>query len=154
MDYSRKRLVKIPEERNSLRNINARQTYAHKLEFINNDNLVFFYETGINLNQSRNYGYSQKNTLAVKIVKNNRGKNVSSMLAMKKGIINFEIKNGSFNGESFISFIENKLASHFQNNNDDLLIVNNCSFHYRSDVIARLDSWILNIVSYLHIRLN
>ncbi|KAG0439508.1 hypothetical protein DMUE_2387 [Dictyocoela muelleri] len=52
MGYSRKRLVKIPEERNSIRNIDARQTYSNELEFINDENLVFLDETGINLNQS------------------------------------------------------------------------------------------------------
>ncbi|KAG0439509.1 hypothetical protein DMUE_2386 [Dictyocoela muelleri] len=63
------------------------------------------------------------------------------MVAIKKsGIINFEIKDGSFNGESFMCFIENKLTVHFQNNNDDILIMDNCSFHHRSDVIALLDS--------------
>ncbi|KAG0433934.1 hypothetical protein DMUE_5361 [Dictyocoela muelleri] len=84
----------------------------------------FLDETGINLNQSRNYGYSPKNTKAVKIVKNSRGKNVSCMVAIKKmGVINFEIKDGSFNGESFMGFLENKLATHFQNNSDDILIM-------------------------------
>ncbi|KAG0441995.1 hypothetical protein DMUE_0628 [Dictyocoela muelleri] len=84
MDYSRKRLVKIFEARHNPRNIDAQQTYARELKFINDENLVFLDETGINRNQSRNYGYSPKNTKAVKIVKNNRGKNVSCMVAIKK----------------------------------------------------------------------
>ncbi|KAG0434514.1 hypothetical protein DMUE_5152 [Dictyocoela muelleri] len=84
MSYSRKRLVKIPEERNSQWKIEIRRAYAREMQFISDDNLVFLDETGINLNRSRNYGYSPKNTKAVKIVKNSRGKNVSCMVAIKK----------------------------------------------------------------------
>ncbi|KAG0436201.1 hypothetical protein DMUE_4339 [Dictyocoela muelleri] len=98
-------------------------------------------ETGINLNQSRNYRYSPKNTKAVKIVKKKRLKNVSCIVALKKsGIVNFEIKDGSFNGESLMCSIVNKLAINFQNNNDYILIMDNCSFHHRSKVIALLNS--------------
>ncbi|KAG0434020.1 hypothetical protein DMUE_5331 [Dictyocoela muelleri] len=125
MEYTKKRLVKIPEERNSPRNIDSRQSYTREIEFMNDDNLVFLDETGINLNQSRNYGYSPKNCKAVKIVKNSRGKNISCMVAIKKpGIIAFEVKDGSFTGESFIDFINNKLSLHFQNNNDTLIMDN------------------------------
>ncbi|KAG0441996.1 hypothetical protein DMUE_0627 [Dictyocoela muelleri] len=39
-----------------------------------------------------------------------------------------------------MGFIENKLATHFQNNSDDILIMDNCSFHHRGDVIDLLNS--------------
>ncbi|KAG0441634.1 hypothetical protein DMUE_0898 [Dictyocoela muelleri] len=146
MSYSRKRLVKIPEERNSQRNIEIRQAYAREIQFISDDNLVFLDETGINLKQSRNYGYSPKNTKAVKIVKNSRGKNVSCMIAIKKsGIITYQIEDGSFNGDTFINFIENNLLLHFQNNRNDILVMDNCSFHHRRDVIALLENKNINI---------
>jgi len=58
MDYFRKRLVLIPEERNTPKNIDARQNYAREVQFIANSNLVFLDETGLNLHQMRNYGYS------------------------------------------------------------------------------------------------
>ena len=84
MEYTRKRLVKIPQERNTPKNIDARQNYAREMQFISNDNLVFLDETGLNLHQTRNYGYSPKNAKAYKVVKGGRGKNISCLLAIKK----------------------------------------------------------------------
>ncbi|KAG0442027.1 hypothetical protein DMUE_0601 [Dictyocoela muelleri] len=116
------------------------------MRFISYDNLVFLDETGINLNQSRNYNYSPKNTKAVKIVKNSRGKNVSCMVAIKKsGIVTYQIKDGPFNGDTFINFIENNLLFHFQNNRTNIIGIDNCSFHHSRDVIALLENKNINI---------
>ena len=140
MEYTRKRLVKIPEERNAPRNIDARQKYAREVQFIGNEHLIFLDETGMNLHQTRNYGYSPKNYKAYKLVKGSRGKNISCMVAIKiTGIIAFEIKDGAFNGESFMKFIEEKLLLHFQSYPNDVLVMDNCSFHHRRDVIEMLN---------------
>jgi transposase len=69
----------------------------------------------------------------------NRGNNVSLMLAIKNsGIICYKMIDGSLNGNFFKEFIENDLRNHFFNNPSDLLVMDNCSFHYRSDVISLL----------------
>jgi arginine repressor len=47
MNYTRKRLLRVPEERNNERNIETRQNYARRIEYLNDDNLVFLDETGI-----------------------------------------------------------------------------------------------------------
>jgi hypothetical protein len=92
MNFTRKRLVRVPEERNFINNIDFRQEYANSITFVANERLVFLDETGYNLHITRNYGYSPKNVKAFKIVKGNRGKNVSCMVAIKtSGITAFEI---------------------------------------------------------------
>jgi len=139
MGYTRKRLVIIPEERNAPKNIDARQIYAREIQFVADTNLVFLDETGMNLHQTRNYGYAPKNMKAYKVVKANRGTNISCMVAIKKtGVLDYTIKDGAFCGNSFISFIQEKLVQHFQNNPNDILIMDNCRFHHRKDVIDLL----------------
>lgn len=141
MEYTRKRLVKIPEERNSARIIDIRQNYAREIQFVSDVNLVFLDETGVNLHHSKHYGYSPKNVKAIKTVKGGRGRNISCMLAIKiTGIVNYTIKEGAFNGDSFLLFIEEKLAPHFANYPYDVLIMDNCSFHHRKDVTQLLNS--------------
>ena len=126
MDYTRKRLVKVPEERNTPKNLDIRQTYARDVQFIPNENLVFLDETGLNLHQTRNYGYSPKNVKAYKVVRGSRGKNISCMLAIKQsGIVAFEIQDGAFDGKTFLPFIENKLTPHFRAHQNDVLVMDN-----------------------------
>jgi hypothetical protein len=136
MNYTRKRLVKVPEERNTLKTIDLRQEYCNVINNIGDNNLVFLDETGVNLHHSRNYGYSPKNAKAVKVFKGNRGRNVSCLVAIKNTrIIAFELKEGAFNGEYFVEFIRNKLKFHFELNPYDILVMDNCSFHYKQSVI-------------------
>jgi len=49
MNYTRKRLVTIPEARNAPRNIDMRQEYSRMIGFVSDENLVYIDETGINL---------------------------------------------------------------------------------------------------------
>jgi len=61
------------------------------------------------------------------------------MVAVKNsGILAYDIKEDSFDGDCFIIFIQGKLDVQFQNNRNDVLIMDNCSFHHRKDVIALL----------------
>jgi len=73
MNYTRKRLTRIPEERNTPRNINLRQVYARGISFVPVNSLVFLDETGVNLHHTRNYGYSPINEKAVKAIRDNLG---------------------------------------------------------------------------------
>lgn len=140
MNYTRKRLVKIPIERNCSTILTKRQEYARTIEYLPNENLVFLDETGCNLHITRNYGYSPLNTKAYKVVRGNRGQNISCMVAIKNtGVISFDIRDGSFDGDSFIQYINEKLSDHFMNNPNDILIMDNCRFHHRKDVIELLE---------------
>lgn len=139
MNYTRKRLVKVSAERNSPVNINIRQEFARNIEFICDSNFVFLDETGCNLHITRNYGYSPVNTKAYKVVKGNRGQNISCMVAIKNsGVIAYKIKDGAFNGESFLEFINAYLINHFLANPSDILVMDNCRFHHKREVVGFL----------------
>ncbi|KAF7703891.1 hypothetical protein CDIK_0093 [Cucumispora dikerogammari] len=139
MDYTRKWVVRVPEKRNTPRNIEARQLYARILEHITDGNLLFLDETGVNLHHARNYGYSPQNTKCYKTVKADRKTNISCLVAIKLGgVVAHEIKDGAYEGDSFIIFINTYLVPHFVLHPIDILIMNNCRFHHRRDVIALL----------------
>ncbi|KAF7685985.1 hypothetical protein CDIK_3265 [Cucumispora dikerogammari] len=93
MNYTRKKVVPVPENRNTSRNIKARQLYARSLEHITDSNLLFFVKTGVNLHHARNYGYSPKNTKCYKTVKANRKTNISCLVAIKlSGVLLSKLK--------------------------------------------------------------
>jgi transposase len=61
------------------------------------------------------------------------------MMAIKKtGVLKHKIQVGSYNGTLFIEFLES-LVEHFNNNPGDILIMDNCGFHKRQDVILFLE---------------
>lgn len=139
MEYSRKRLMKIPAERNSPATINARQLYAREIQHISPSNLVYLDETGFNLHISQNYGYSPKNEKAYVMVPANKGQNISLMAVISiSGLVCYEMKDGAYDGASFISFINNHLVPYFSTRRDHVLVMDNCRFHHRQDVLAVL----------------
>jgi transposase len=141
MEFTRKRLTLVPQERNSLRTIDARQNYCRYVNTIPEENLVFLDETGFNFHTKRHYGYSLKNTKCFLTAPANRGRNISLMAAINKhGVITHEIQEGAYNGNLFIQFIHDKLKTHFERHPNDILIMDNCAFHHRGDVIALLIS--------------
>jgi len=142
VNFSRKRLCKVPEERNSVRTMDARQVYSRSVQTIPNERLIFLDETGFNLHICKHYGYSPVNTKCYKTIPANRGKNISLMLAISiGGIVGHELKEGSFDGNGLINFINNSLLSHFLGNPNDILVMDNCRFHHRADVKQLLDSY-------------
>jgi len=69
----------------------------------------------------------------------NRGKTVSLMAAINiTGVVAFEIKEGSYNGNSFVDFINNNFKTYFERNPKHILVMDNCAFHHRIDVIELL----------------
>ena len=109
MNYTRKRLITILEARNAPLNIDARQEYSRMTGFVSDENLVYMDETEINLHMVQSYGYSPKNTKAYKVVKGSKETNISLLLAIKmSGILAYQIKDGSFNGISFIEHTVNQ----------------------------------------------
>lgn len=61
------------------------------------------------------------------------------------GVLSYEIISGSYNGDIFKNFIEKKLIDHFKENKNSILIMDNCKFHHRSDVLLLLNE---NKISY------
>ena len=98
-------------------------------------------ETGINLPMVGSYEYSQK----IQSCKGSKETNISLLLAIKmSGILAYQIKDVSFNGISFIEHIRNHLIPHFKEHSNDVLIMDNCSFHHRSDVLELLNESNIN----------
>jgi len=139
MGITRKRLTKIPIERNSDRIISLRQCYAKEMQNHALGHLVYLDETGFNLHTSTNYGYSQKNTKAFAMFPANKGVNISLLAAIDiNGVIAFELTDGAYNGTRFINFINEKLVPYFKRNANSILVMDNCRFHHSRDVIKLL----------------
>ncbi|KAF7690711.1 hypothetical protein CDIK_2710 [Cucumispora dikerogammari] len=141
MGYSRKRLSVVPNERNSPRTMDLRQVYAREVQNFSLTKLVYLDETGFNLHTAQNYGYSPINSKAYVTVPANRGQNISLMAAISiNGVIGYELKDGSYNGELFINFILTVLVPYFNSNPEHILIMDNCRFHHRIDVLRTLNA--------------
>lgn len=139
---TRKRISRIPEDRNSQRITNMRAIYCSDVSVIPLDRLVFLDETGFNLHTSQTYGYSKVGTKAYTTVKSNRGINQSLMCAISiDGIIGSEIISGAYNGDKFKCFIQSYLVPYFSRNPNSLLIMDNCKFHHRQDVLRAFNEF-------------
>ena len=146
MEFTRKRLSLIPAERNSTRILDMRSIYCTEIRNISVERLVFLDETGFNLHTSQNYGYSLKNTKAYSVAKANRGTNQSLMCAIDvNGVVCFEIISGAYNGETFKKFIQMKLVAYFTAHRNSILIMDNCRFHHRQDVLRLFNE---NMIAY------
>ncbi|KAF0986107.1 hypothetical protein HZS_5785 [Henneguya salminicola] len=74
------------------------------------------------MHPKKHYGYSLKNTKCFITVPENRGRNVSLMLAIKhNGIVAKGIIEGVFNGYSFKDYIVNNFKQNFIDNPRDVL---------------------------------
>jgi len=136
MEMTRKRLVKVPIERNSPRVLDLRRTYALELQHYALEKLIYLDETGFNLHTSTNYGYSPKNSKAYIMTPANKGINISLMAAIgMSGVIAYQLRDGAYNGDSFLLFIQSQLLSYFRDHPHSIILMDNCRFHHRSDIL-------------------
>jgi transposase len=127
MGWSRKRLKKVPFEKNSPHNIVLRNQYATKLAGISDARLVFLDESGFNLHVSTTYGYSEAGTDAVVGVLGNRQQNLTLTAAIwQHGIVHSKLIDGAGNRNNFLEFLEEMLPSFPAN---AILIMDNVAFH-------------------------
>lgn len=135
LKITRKRLIRVPLERNLDRIINLRYKYAREMENIDLENIVYMDETGFNRHTMSNYGYSSVNTKAYAAVPGNRGINISLLCSISsRGVIGYRIKEGAFNGDLLLEYLENIILPYFNENPSSILIMDNCRFHHRLDV--------------------
>ena len=114
MKVTRKRLVLVPEERNSEQNIEKRAIYSRRIGRLSPDKLVFLDESGFNKHLKRRYGYSNTNERAYVTVPGNRTINKSLICAINvNGPIGYEFKSGPYNSESLERFIKTQLGPYF-----------------------------------------
>ena len=55
------------------------------------------------------------------------------------GVIGYEVREGAFNGDLFKEFVASTLIPYFSSRPDLILIMDNCKFHHRQDVLALLN---------------
>lgn len=128
--FSRKRLSLVPAERNTVEKLSARALYATELSRIPDENSIFLDETGFNEHTRRSYGYSPVNSKAYITVPANKNVNRSLICAIgMEGVIEYSYKTGSFNSNSFIEFVEDKLVPYFNNNPGKILVMDNARIH-------------------------
>jgi len=96
--------------------------------------LAFLDETGININKTRNSGYSPKNMKAYKIVK--RSTNI--ILYQSRNLVFFLLKLRTV-------YLKAKVLC------SSLLVMDYCSFHHRKDVISLMVENNINYRFYLRI---
>ena len=103
------------------------------------ENLIFLDECGFSNHTLRTYGYSRVGTGAFVDVKANRGRNASLMCAIGiDGVIASEVKEGSFNADSFDSFIRAYLIDYFRENPGKCLLMDNVAFHHKKTIVSLL----------------
>ncbi|XP_065642162.1 uncharacterized protein LOC136073842 [Hydra vulgaris] len=136
-DLSRKRVVHVPEERNSTRVINARYAFASKINGILNEKLVYLDETGFNVHTNSTYGYSLNGTLATLQSPANCGKNNSLICAVSTmRVLAYETKTEGWNAALFCTFITTMIATAIENANVKALVpvMDNYKFHWSLSV--------------------
>ena len=117
LNITRKRLIRVPLEKNLDRVINLRYQYAREMENIDLSNIVYMDETGFNLHTMSNYGYSAVNTKAYAAVPGNRGINISLLCSISlRGVVGYRIKEGAFNGDLLLEYLENVILPYFNEN--------------------------------------
>ena len=131
VSYTRKRLTRVPVERNTPQMIENRRSYARGMANLRDENLIFLDECGFNKHTSRAYGYSPINTKAVKHVQGNRGRNISLLCMINvNGGVEYEVHNGAINAEILTNFLENKLAANTAGSAITTLVLDNVRFHH------------------------
>lgn len=126
---SRKRLQKIPAERNSPSTLGKRTTYCRMLAELDDSRLIFVDETGVNLHTNENYGYAPEGMPAVTVQPANKGENISCLVAINRhGIMCYQLFDGAVNAERFRSFLHDQL--HPQLRGNSIVIMDNARIHH------------------------
>lgn len=128
-----KKLHHISETMNSTENKVKRKVYVEQLQgYIQMGmRLVWMDETNFNLHCSRNEGRSVRGTRARITVANSRGSNLHIIGAIdERGFIDYTIKRGSFNKESFQQWLKRLLdVLQEQSNQPAVIICDNAPAH-------------------------
>ena len=140
MNFTRNRLVKVPIQRNTVDNLNIRRSCAISLSSISDEEIIYVDETGFNLDTNSIYGYSPVNQKSFRMVPAGKGLNVSLLCAISlRGLITYQIFDGSINSEKFQEFTLNKLSSK-KIERETILILDNASIHKSHNTISCIHS--------------
>ncbi|KII67544.1 hypothetical protein RF11_08383 [Thelohanellus kitauei] len=126
--FTRKRLQKVPLERNSHGNLDLRQNYCR---------ILFIDETGINLHTNIHYGYSPAGLTATISEPANKGVNISVLVAIAlTGVVHYMIVDGAIDGELFRDFMTQ--LGRMNSNVSNVYVMDNARIHKSRVVSAYL----------------
>ncbi|XP_065645711.1 uncharacterized protein LOC136076165 [Hydra vulgaris] len=112
--------------------IDARYAFASEINGISNEKLIYLDETVLNGQTNSTYGYLLRGAPAILQSSANRSKNVSLIcIVLNIGVLAYETKIGSWNAESFCTFITTMLAPAIRNVDVEapVLVMENCKFN-------------------------
>ena len=110
LNYSFKRVVFVPEARNSDVNVELRYEYSNEYLSLDENKILFLDEMGVNCSLRIGYGRSPVGSPAKKMVRSIRSKNYSICAGISKnGIVHYKTQNCAYNSNSFCNFLPNFL---------------------------------------------
>lgn len=136
MNYSFKRVVLVPESRNTSELIELRFSYCSNYLLFDENNLIFVDEFGISCSTRVGYGRSLVGTSPRKEIRALRSKNFSVCAALcKTNLVAFEVNEIAYNSESFKGFI-NCLIGNLRRQGmcSGIIIMDNASIHKSIDL--------------------
>lgn len=134
-ELTRKRLKLRPTITQSSEHLEKRKCYAREIRVLRDEVLIFLDETGFNLHSGAKYGYSPKNTDAIRLVPANRGRNVSLMACIGvSGVIHHKAICGSFTGDTMTNFLREARAAIRAYSFNAVVVMDNASIHHSAVV--------------------
>ena len=134
-NYSLKRVQIIPERRNAESNLEVRQEYANRFTELQMelypDTFIFLDEVDFNVSLRVNRSRSKIGTPATQTVASIRSRNISICCAMSRnGILAHSSRNGAFNTEAFLQFLEEiKIKIDEKEIENPIIFMENVAFH-------------------------
>jgi transposase len=135
-DFSTKNLYTRPLGRNTDSTLNARQAYCQWASRIEEDDMIFLDESGINLHMNRRRGRSRVGVKATIETTNSKGGNISLIAALSptRGILLHRVKTGPVRGKDYADFLKELLQLPALLTRSHVIIQDNASIHKTDDV--------------------
>ena len=133
MGWSRKRLLRMPEARNSARVMKERKDYAAFTGPRNDTMLLFLDECGVNLHTSSSYGWAPVGVRPVATVPTQRGQSISVVVTISAGgDVIARLFDGPVNGGRLKDYLNQDLFPVVDSwpAMDRLLVMDNAKFHH------------------------
>lgn len=154
MGYSRIRLNQNKIEKNSENIIMDRFKYCSEITVVEDENLVFIEETGFNLHDSRNYGYSFSSESPIKIPAQKEW-SLSVLCAVTiNGCLSFKVEKGGFCLDPVKNWVMESLIPSLKKNS--IIIINSDTIRQFNvlESIFKNEGFQVKILPQLSIELN
>ena len=140
LGFTRKMLRHVVMQQDAIR----RQEFMAEMMYISAEMIVWLDETGSDRRSaSRKFGYHLRGMTPVDYMFKLRGKRYSTIAIMsQRGMEDFDIYEGTINGETFHDFVERCLVPILQpfngTNTRSVVVLDNASIHHVDDVVTSI----------------